>query len=318
VGFSDQIKSGAKSTLSDSLKEGWKKVRGWIYVAVSLYALSLLQSLYGLDHIPTWPEAGRLIWASVKNFPSFLRDWFISTPYDLVVENPVQSAALLLLIVGYIILVALLMRANKSLNRQSEILKGADANHALVSQAGIKARYPHAKQTDGGAPWKTLCEEILHPENKFVYILGANGIDTFGGPKSPLYDAMESFRGTFRVILCKPDGTRMKGRAAAVGVTVAEYTRAIKTSVRRLKDLKKKQHAVDARFYDGQPNWKLIITNSTLWIQYYQPGGPHVDQTPVWLVSATEGGDGLYHLFHMEFDRVWARCTGPGSQANLS
>jgi hypothetical protein len=244
VGLSDKIRSGAKSTISDSLREGWKKVRGGFYAALSLYALSLLQSLYGLERAPTWPEAGRLVWASVKNFPSFLRDWFISAPYDLVVENPFQSAALLLLIVGYIILIALLMRANKSLNRQSEILKGADANHALVSQAGIKARYPHAKRSDGGAPWKTLCEEILHPENKFVYILGANGIDTFGGPNSPLYDSMESFRGTFRVILCKPDGPRMKGRAAAVGVTVAEYTRAIKTSVRRLKDLRKKQHAV--------------------------------------------------------------------------
>jgi hypothetical protein len=139
--------------------------------------------LYELDHVPTRTEAGHLIWVSVKKFPIFARDWLFTKPYGLVVENPGLSAALLSLFVGYVILIVLLLRAHRTLNVQSATLKSADANRALVSQAGLKAKYPHAKQVDGGAPWKALCEEILHPENKFVYILGANGVDTFGSPE---------------------------------------------------------------------------------------------------------------------------------------
>ncbi|MEH2585966.1 hypothetical protein V1281_007861 [Nitrobacteraceae bacterium AZCC 2161] len=100
----------------------------------------------------------------------------------------------------------------------------------------------------------------------------------------------------------------MKERAAAVGLNAVEYEKAIRASVKRLKELRKQAHSIEARYYEGQPNWKLIITNSILWIQYYLAGGPHVDQTPVWLDSVTGNGDGFYHLFHMEFDRIWERC----------
>ena len=101
----------------------------------------------------------------------------------------------------------------------------------------------------------------------------------------------------------------MKGRAAAVGMTATDYGKAIKVSVRRLKLLKKQAYSIEGRYYEGQPNWKLIVTNSTLWVQYYLPGGPHVDQTPAWLVSVTDNRDGFYHLFHMEFNRIWERCV---------
>jgi hypothetical protein len=262
-----------------------------------------------LDHVPTWREAVGLLWTSLKSFPGVLRDWFISKPYDLVDEHPRLSIAILVLVVAATVLSVLLVRANRILNRQSEILDAADANHALVTQAGIKGRYPHAKQSDDGAPWKALSEEILSAENKFVYILGANGIDTFGRPGSPLYETLQNFRGTVRVILCKPGTKPMKGRADAVGVNPNDYEKAIRESVKRLRVLRKHAHSIEARYYDGQPNWKLIVTNATVWVQYYLPGGPHVDETPVWLFSVTDNADGVYHLFYMEFDRVWERCA---------
>jgi hypothetical protein len=311
VSLADKAKAEAKTMFSDSLKEGWKYLRGALIGALSLYALSLIQAFYKLDHAPTREEALGLVWGSVKAFPSVLREWLISRPYDFIVEDhPGLSISIIVLAVVAIILAALLIRANRILNRQSEVLKSADANHTLVTQAGIKGRYPHATQADDGAPWKSLCDDMLNPENKFVYILGANGIDTFGKPGSPLYEALQNFRGTIRVILCKPDSKPMRGRAAAVGVNASEYSRAVRESVRRLKTLRKQAHSIEARYYEGQPNWKLIITNSVLWVQYYLPGGPHVDRTPVWLVSVTDNGDGFYHLFHMEFDRVWERCVG--------
>jgi hypothetical protein len=35
-----------------------------------------------------------------------------------------------------------------------------------------------------------------------------------------------------------------------------------------------------------------------------------LDETPVWRFDSTEHGKGLYHLFAMEFDRIWHRCEG--------
>lgn len=310
MNLSEKIKTAAKGTVTDSLKEGWKYLRKVIIAALGLYALTLIQTIYELDHVPSYEEARNLIWTSVKGFPSTLRDWFVSKPYDFIVQDhPRLSIAIILLVVILIVLGALLFRANRILNKQSEVLSGADANYALVTQAGIKGRYPHARQADDGAPWKALCDEVLSSDNKFIYILGANGIDTFGRPGSPLYETLQNFRGTIRVILSKPGTKPMKGRAQAVGINPVDYEKAIRESVRRLKALRKQAHSIEARYYEGQPNWKLIVTNSTLWVQYYLPGGPHVDQTPVWLVSVTENGDGFYHLFHMEFDRIWERCA---------
>jgi hypothetical protein len=317
VKLPEKIKGAAKETLSDSLKGVWKWVRGLLVGAISLYLLSVFQTYFQLDHPPTWKEVGLLLWNSAKSFPSLLQNWLISKPYDFLIEDhPGLSIAIIGLVAITIVLAVLFFRATRILNQTSSVLESANANYTLVTQAGIKGRYPHARQAEDGAPWKSLVEEILSPENKFVHILGANGIDTFGKPGSPLFDALQNFRGTIRVILCKPGTKPMKGRAAAVGVNPSDYEKAIRESVRRLKVLRKQAHSIEARYYEGQPNWKLIITRSTLWVQYYLPGGPHVDQTPVWLVSMTENRDGFYHLFHMEFDRVWERCVG--SPINLN
>ncbi|SCB53830.1 hypothetical protein GA0061098_102137 [Bradyrhizobium shewense] len=306
----DKFREKAKEKVAETGATVSNWLWGVILAALGAYALSIFQAYFHLDHTPTWPEVGGLLLDSAKSLPSFLWDWLISRPYDAIIkDHPAISIAVIVLTVTGLILASLLFRANRILNRQGEILSDAAANEALVTQAGIKGRFPHARQADDGAPWKSLCEDILRAENKFVYILGANGIDTFGKPGSPLHEALQNFRGHIRVILCKPGSKQMKGRAAAVGMISGEYEKAIKESVRRLKFLKKQAHSIEGRYYEGQPNWKLIVTNSTLWVQYYLPGGPHVDQTPAWLLNATDNTDGFYHLFHMEFNRIWERCV---------
>lgn len=316
MGLISKAKDGAKSSFFDSLKEGWKRLRNWLFTLLAAYILSVIQIVYGLDHMPSWSEAGTLFWHSFLNFPAFIQEWLVSTPFELISDHPILATATAILLSGYLVLVVVLIRAYRTLNRQSELIKGADDNAALLSQAGIKARYPHAKFSSSSAAWDALKQDIMSPENKFVYVLGANGIDTFGGPSSPLFNTFETFRGTVRVVLCKPDCKPMKGRALAVGITAREYKKHIQTSVKRLRFLRSKQKSVEARYYDGQPNWKLIITSQSLWVQYYLPGGPDVDQTPVWTMSMTENQDGFYHLFHMEFDRVWERCSNDAVNLN--
>jgi hypothetical protein len=234
-------------------------------------------------------------------------------PYDwsvgLIKRDPVHSVVALLFATAIVVLIVLFRRARWRLKSQSRILEEAAVDRALAKKAGIGGRWPHAKTTgEDGAPWHELCAEILRPGNTTLEILGANGIETFGERGSPLYDVLEKFHGTTRVILSHPDSTQTAGRAADVGVPIGEYRRAIRISTTRLKQLRRQHRPIEGRYYDAQPNWKLIITSRTLWVQYYIPGGSHVNETPVWRFDATDEEHGLYHYFDMEFDRIWRRC----------
>ncbi|MBB4391791.1 hypothetical protein [Bradyrhizobium sp. ERR14] len=220
---------------------------------------------------------------------------------QLLFDYPGQTFLSVLLIGGYLVLFAVIWRTRRT-------LRVAQIERTLAVRAGIGGWWPNAKPgDDGSAPWADLCAEIARPENRTLLVLGANGIDTFGRPGAPLHDVLQAFRGTVRVILAHPDSEQTKGRAAAVGVKAVEYKRAITTSVALLRDLRRQHHAVDGRFYDGQPNWKMIITSRTAWIQYYAPG-QHVDGSPVWRFDGNDDGSGLYYLFAAEFERIWRRC----------
>ncbi|MBS0249392.1 MAG: hypothetical protein JSR61_22500 [Proteobacteria bacterium] len=235
-----------------------------------------------------------------------------SGPFDflmgLIRESPVHSFSVLFFVAVVVVFIFLLRRARWRFNEQSKLVKEGEAAKALATEAGLGGRWPHAKHEDGGAPWGDLCAEITRPENNILYILGANGIDTFGRPGSPLYSAMRQFPGTIRAILIRPNSDEVRGRSQAVGMDTYEYNSAIRTSVSRLRELKRQQHSVEGRYYDGQLNWKLIITNRTIWVQYYLPGAGHVDSTPVWRLDSTASEGSFYRYFYLEFDRIWRRC----------
>lgn len=254
---------------------------------------------------PTWGAVfSAILDASIR---------FIRSPINFSIQaysnNPIYAFLFVLLIAGNFTLLVLFIRSNR-------LLRSSSIERALAIQAGLGGRWPHALINDPeGAPWNELCDAIRRGDNHHLYILGANGIDTFGDRHSPLYDVMQTSHAEIRVILIDPDSAQLVGRARAVGQDQRDYRRAIETSEQRLRDLKEQQHAIEGRFYDGLPNWKLILTTTMVWVQYYAPGGLHVNQTAVWRFDATPDGDGLYHLFRMEFDRIWRRCEG--SEMNL-
>jgi hypothetical protein len=136
-------------------------------------------------------------------------------------------------------------------------------------------------------------------------MLCASGFETFGDTASPLYEVLQQYSGPTRVMLLHPNKEHMHDRARSLNVNVRSYRKAIIGSQARLRELRRRDHAVDGRFYDGQANWKLLITSRTAWVQYYEPTGRHVQDNPIVRFDITEAETGLYHLFHMEFDRLW-------------
>jgi len=176
---------------------------------------------------------------------------------------------------------------------------------ALVLQTGLGGYWPHAKMDTEGGPWDLIRTEILRQDNTSLSILSASGFATFGNADSPLFSVLEEFKGTVRVILSDPSRIYNDGRAGAVSTSAHEYRREIHLSVRRLRNLKKEHRAiVEGRFYAGQPNWKLIITDRTIWLQYYCSTGVSVNETSIYRFDITEQL-GFFHMFRSDFERIW-------------
>lgn len=286
-----------------------KKVFEWVAVSVATllggWVWAVLRKVFDDEQ----PFAKASLWVRIRTIAAEAYADPLGFSLDLLRNDLGSTILALILIAGYVILFVLLRRGRRKLQE-------ASIERALAIEAGLGGRWAHAKiDGEGGAPWHDLCSEIQRHDNGVLWVLGANGIDTFGRPGSPLYTTLEHFRGSVRVVLADPDGDETAGRAATVHVGLAEYKRNIATSVRRLRDLRHQHHPIEGRYYNGQPNWKMIITSRTAWIQYYAPG-VHVDQTAVWRLDSTEHGKGLYHLFAMEFERIWRRCADMPMQLN--
>lgn len=282
------------------------------YLALTIVAttggwlLALLSVLFHLKQPLTFQAIG--------DRASDLAAQLVSHPYDLTVglvrSDPIHSTVAVVISAVVVTFVFLLRRARFRIDQLRAFVNNAAVAEALVAESGLGGRWPHARLAEGGAPWHAVRSEILRPENNILYILGANGVDTFGRAASPLYESLQQFRHETRVILVSPTSKELVGRSHAVGVNPEEYEANIKSSVRRLRELRSQQHPIEGRYYSGQPNWKLIITSRTAWMQYYMPNGMHVDATPCWRFDLTATDDGLYHYFSMEFNRIWRRCEG--------
>ncbi|MHC2289957.1 hypothetical protein [Bradyrhizobium barranii] len=287
------------------LKEAFKYVFLTLVSLLLAWILTRLSQLLQLDTPLTPGTIGPETYGLLKDF--------IAHPYDntigVMTANPFAAVISLAFSIVVVLSAVLIRRAHLKVQSISAGLQEVAASAALASAVGIGGRWAHSAKDGSGAPWGELCKEILRAENNVLDILGANGLETFGEPSSPLYETLERFSGTTRIILLHPASQETAGRAMAVKMPVRIYRKAIVTSQSRLRSLRKSHHAVDGRFYDGQPNWKLIITSRTAWIQYYIPGGEHVAATPVYRFDASEDASCFYNLFHMEFDRIWRRCA---------
>jgi len=220
---------------------------------VAAWVWAVIQRLVDADS----PFGSAPLWQRVRSVAIDFYNSPISFSLDLLKDNTATTILALILIASYVILFILLRRSRW-------ILREVEVERVLAMQAGLGGRWSHAKISgEGGAPWADLCAGISRHDNSQLLILGANGIETFGRPGSPLFDVMQNFRGSARIILIDPNSSETAGRASALGVSIGEYRRAIVASTKRLRDLRQQQHPVDWRYYDGQPNWKMIITSRT-------------------------------------------------------
>lgn len=285
---------------SAGLKELFKYVALSLAALVGTILLSLFNDILRIDSPqPSW----RAVLDKIRDSGTAAVRAPLAATLQSIGDDWARTIGIFALVAGYIVLFVLIRRGRYALSITKTPL-------GLARRAGLGGHWNHASiATKDGAPWRELCADISRPDNLVLYILGANGADTFGKPGAPLYSAMQNFHGTIHVILCDPIGEEIAARAKSVTVTPGEYRRSVDASERRLRDLRRLGRTVEGRYYKAQPSWKLIITNRTAWVQYYMPNGKHVAETPVWRFDVTPNGDGLFHLFYMDFARVWRGCA---------
>jgi hypothetical protein len=260
-------------------------IRGWIFTGICVAILT------GLG----WLGVKELTFSEVWKF-------LVLKPSALFWKHPTIGFLYLMLITGAFILVIPLFRARRRIRAQGERLREGDKFQNLITRTGLTAHWPHGRNDGTGASWVSLCRAIRRPP-QFVWILGANGADTFSLPNSPLYEVLEDFPNSLRVMLAHPDSEFTSARATDVHTDQKEYRRLIIQSVERLKALYARRQNIEARYYWDRPTWKMIITGRSMWVQYYQPG-QHVANTPVFRFAAGTRNN-LYQSFYQKYEHLW-------------
>jgi hypothetical protein len=100
-----------------------------------------------------------------------------------------------------------------------------------------------------------------------------------------------------------------------VGEKTTKYRSDIADSVKWLKGLSQRNTKVEVKTYDHLPNWKMILTDKHLWLQYYMPN-KHVDDSVVYIIYRNNNNSSLYEPFYNEFHRLWNAASN-GHQNTL-
>lgn len=195
-------------------------------------------------------------------------------------------------------------RGKKEIGRLTEI----------IEHTGVRGFHWHDDdRTLKADDWKS-CATAIESENPVeLCILGLTGWDTFGKPGAPLHDVLKRYAGNINILLLDPNTQAFKNRATALNINEQNYREQVLDSLKFCKDLKGKGKSIEVRLYKRTPIWKMIQTNSFLWLQYYHPN-KHVDDTPVYALFADGAHNSLIFPFRDSFKRRWVGSAA-GAQA---
>jgi len=124
-------------------------------------------------------------------------------------------------------------------------------------------------------------EKFLKEKSKgcnTITIFGASGWETFGGPNSPLNEALKTCQ-EVRILLVHPLSNGVTKRAIDLGMTIDTYRSEIYQSINFLKWLRLQGCHIELKMYESYPLWKLILLEHYTWIQQYPPD-EHVKNSP--------------------------------------
>ena len=152
--------------------------------------------------------------------------------------------------------------------------------------------------------WQIFLQRIQDENPSTIRILGASGCETFYQEQSPLHELVKNFSGSVQVLILDPESSCIVDRAKSIDVKVSDYRSETKKSLNYLKKLRETKEMLSVKLYSHLPNWKMVVTDKYLWLQYYSSES-HVDDTVVYMIYKNNNNQSLYTPFLYEFNRLW-------------
>lgn len=155
--------------------------------------------------------------------------------------------------------------------------------------------------------WLQVCEDINRGQNpkSTLWILGATGKETFAAADAPLHDLLQTYSGAIRILLICPGSLAFVRRTGELKHSESDYQSQIADSLEYCQRLVR-NHGRDlqVKLYKAIPIWKMILTNSVLWVQHYRANS-HVDDTPMFCFEYQPAHPGLFDGFLTVFEKRW-------------
>lgn len=230
------------------------------------------------------PLAGYVV-SAYSDFP--LKQYAVEHPVRLFLFWFVAGATCVISFKWY--------RGKKEIGRLTEI----------IEHTGVRGFLWHDDdKTLKADDWKSCAVTIENENPAELCILGLTGWDTFGKPSAPLHEVLKRYTGNINILLLDPDAQAFKNRATVLNINEQNYRKQVLDSLDFCKVLKSQGKSIEVRLYKRTPIWKMIQTNSFLWLQYYHPNR-HVDDTPVYALFSDKDHNSLIFPFRDSFKRRW-------------
>ena len=172
---------------------------------------------------------------------------------------------------------------------------------------GARLFSKHGSDEEKKDDWTVLNADLAKAskDKSPLWLLGANGKDTFSSPTSPVCETLRGYAGSLRVLLIKPGSVGFARRVGETQANLDTYFEHILDTIDYCADLKnKKNKDIELRLYVDIPIWKMFITQQQVWLQHYHDQN-HVDNTPMYCFEHVSNEKCLYLGFQAVFHKRW-------------
>lgn len=186
------------------------------------------------------------------------------------------------------------------------------SNQGTLKKLGVRLFSSHLTDEEKKSDWIQTAADLsgsnlLSP----LWMLGATGKETFGSSTAPLCDVLRNYRQPVRILLLRPYSKGFDRRVSDLNTNSENYAAEILDAIDFCVELKKRyQVDIELRVYSEIAIWKMIITSTQLWLQYYAPK-KHVDDTPLYCFESVHQDMGLYSALKSVFQKRWVLDQNP-------
>lgn len=176
---------------------------------------------------------------------------------------------------------------------------------------GVRLFSRHYEDTTREKDWQLICNDLraAATAKDKLRLLGCTGAATFAESNAPLHHLLQSYSGTICILLVCPDSAGFRQRVDKLNENDGAFKREIFAAIDYCQLLQRAHgRRIELRLYHDVPIWKMIITDSALWVWHYEPKHD-VHRTPLYGFALSGEPSGLLNGFDSVFERRWTHSS---------